>query len=35
MSLDKKNFILLAKTVARANPSAPKAYSFNGQDFSY
>jgi hypothetical protein len=33
--LDKKNFVALAKTVARANPSAPKAYSFNGQDFSY
>lgn len=33
--LDKKNFIALAKTVAKADPKAPKAYSYNGQDFSY
>ena len=33
--LDKKNFVALAKTVAKANPSAPTAYSYNGQNFSY
>jgi len=33
--LDKKNFIALAKTVAKANPSAPTAYTYNGQNFSY
>ena len=33
--LDKKNFVTLAKTVAKADPKAPKAYSYNGQDFSY
>ena len=33
--LDKKNFIALAKTVAKADPKAPTAYSYNGQDFSY
>ena len=33
--LDKKNLIALAKTVARANPSAPVAYSFNGENYNY
>ena len=33
--LDKKNLITLAKTVAKANPSAPTAYSYNGESFSY
>jgi len=33
--LDKKNFVSLAKTVAKANPSAPTAYSYNGESFSY
>lgn len=33
--LDRSNLVQLAKTVARANPSAPVAYSFNGQQFSY
>ena len=33
--LDKKNLIALAKTVARANPSAPTAYSFNGENYNY
>lgn len=35
MALDKLNLITLMKQVARANPSAPVAYSFNGKDFSY
>lgn len=33
--LDRSNLVQLAKTVAKANPSAPVAYSFNGQQFSY
>lgn len=33
--LDRSNLVQLAKTVARANPSAPVAYSFNGSQFSY
>jgi len=33
--LDKKNFIALAKTVAKADPSAPTAYSYNGESLSY
>lgn len=35
MALDKKNLIQLAKTVAKANPSAPVSYSFNGEAFNY
>lgn len=35
MALDRNNLIQLAKTVAKANPSAPVAYSFNGESFSY
>ena len=33
--LDKTNLFELAKTVAKANPSAPTAYSFEGKNFSY
>lgn len=33
--LDKKNLLSLAKTVAKADSSAPIAYSYDGQDFSY
>ena len=33
--LDKNNLIALAKQVARANPTAPVSYSFEGQNFSY
>lgn len=33
--LDRTNLLQLMKTVARANPSAPTAYSFNGQSLSY
>ena len=33
--LDKKNLVQLAKTVAKADPSAPVSYSFNGENFSY
>lgn len=35
MALDRKNFVQLAKTVAKANPSAPVSYSFNGENFNY
>ena len=35
MALDKKNLVQLAKTVAKADPSAPVSYSFNGENFSY
>ena len=35
MALDKNNLVALAKQVARANPSAPTAYSFNGESLSY
>ena len=35
MALDKKNLLQLAKTVAKADPSAPTSYSFNGENFSY
>ena len=35
MALDKLNLIQLAKTVAKANPSAPTAYSFDGKSLSY
>ena len=33
--LDRNNLVQLMKTVAKANPSAPTAYSFNGQNLSY
>lgn len=33
--LNRENLVVLAKQVARANPSAPVAYSFGGQDLSY
>lgn len=33
--LDKKNLVSLMKTVAKANPSTPAAYSFNGETLSY
>ena len=35
MALDKMNLIQLAKTVAKANPSAPVSYSWNGENFTY
>ena len=35
MALDKKNLVQLAKTVAKADPSASVSYSFNGENFSY
>lgn len=35
MALDKTNLVQLMKTVAKADSSAPVAYSFNGQNFSY
>ena len=35
MALDKKNILQLMKTVARADASAPTAYSFNGTNYSY
>ena len=35
MALDRNNLVQLMKTVARANPSAPVAYSFNGENLSY
>ena len=33
--LDQKNLLALMKTVAKADPSAPVSYSFNGEDFNY
>lgn len=33
--LNKENLVALGKTLAKAKPSAPTAYSFNGQNFSY
>lgn len=33
--LDRNNLLALMKQVAKANPSAPTAYSFNGKDLSY
>jgi len=33
--LDKKNFVQLAKIVAKADPKAPQAYSYNGANFNY
>lgn len=35
MALDFNNLYSLMKTVAKANASAPVAYSFNGKDYSY
>ena len=33
--LDRKDLVALMKQVAKANPSAPVAYSFGGKDLSY
>lgn len=33
--LDNKNFVKLAVTVAKADPTAPKAYSFGNESYSY
>ena len=33
--LDKTNLIALMKQVAKADPSAPVAYSYNGESLSY
>ena len=33
--LDRQNLVALMKQVAKANPSAPVAYSWNGQNLSY
>lgn len=35
MALDRNNLVALMKQVAKADPSAPTAYSFNGQSLSY
>ena len=35
MALDKKNLISLAKTVAKADRTAPVAYSFGDENMSY
>jgi hypothetical protein len=35
MALDKNNLVALMKQVAKADPSAPVAYSYNGQNLSY
>lgn len=35
MALDKKNLLTLMKTVAKADPTSPTAYSYDGQSFSY
>lgn len=35
MALDRTNLLQLAKTVAKADPTAPIAYSFDGQSLSY
>lgn len=35
MALNFNEMLTLAKTVAKANPSAPTAYSFNGENFGY
>lgn len=35
MALEFKQLLTLAKTVAKANPSAPTAFSFNNEDYSY
>lgn len=33
--LDRKNLVALMKQVAKADPSAPTSYSFNGKTLSY
>ena len=33
--LERKDLVALAKTVAKADASAPTAYSFQGESFSY
>ena len=33
--LDRANLLALMKQVAKADPSAPVSYSFEGQNFSY
>jgi hypothetical protein len=35
MALDRNNLVALMKQVAKANPSAPVAYSYNGENLSY
>lgn len=35
MALDRNNLVQLMKTAAKADPSAPVSYSFNGENFSY
>lgn len=35
MALSFEQMLILSKTVAKANPSAPAAYSFNGESFGY
>ena len=35
MALDRNNLVQLMKTVAKAEPTAPVAYSFNGEQLSY
>lgn len=35
MALDRNNLVALAKQVARANPSAPTAYSYKGENLTY
>lgn len=35
MALDRNNLVTLMKTVAKADPASPVAYSFNGEQFSY
>ena len=35
MALDRNNLVALAKQVAKANPSAPTAYSFQGETLTY
>ena len=32
--LDRNNLVTLMKTVAKADPSSPVAYSYNGQNLS-
>ena len=33
--LDRKDLVILMKTVSKADPASPVAYSFNGESFSY
>ena len=35
MALDKKNLISLAKTVAKADRTAPVAYSYDNKNYSF